>query len=288
MTSSAICDWLDVTTPPDSLIPDTVISFATGVAADLKKVGSNDSSFVFRIGDGVLKVDKNSRHCRVSASGGVLAYMRSAKIFNDYLSLLSDGPHRVTRVDAAVDVPEDGADSIARLKRRYRKEGVKLTRKALPVSLMTAYRDSDNRETGTFYAGHRTRAQVTARVYDKAHEVSCKTGFLVTSPLTRYELTVRGDHGPSLRDAAEPCRIFWHFMSPALIRKPKGLEIPPWESGWGGSWESEIVDILPAVRLKNLIGNNDIFDRMLLLAEEIGPEGKTYLHRQLKKRLGLT
>ena len=285
MTFSVKCDWLDITTSADSETPENIINYVSAYASDIQQ-NEEKNKTVIDIAGGVLQVEIKKRWARVSASGKVLDAFRMLKIFDNYLDTLGALPHKVTRLDAAYDTQEDGADILAKLRRRYRSERPSLSRKALPVSVIISRRDIDNRETGTFYAGHRTRAQVTARVYDKQHELKQKQG-LEVSPRTRYELTVKGGMSPSLRDAAEPSRVFWHYMAPTFLKKPAGVCVKPWEPGWGGSWESTSVEVDLVKRLKSLVENSTVIDQMISVADEISPaEGRAYLARLLSTRIG--
>jgi len=286
-TCLVICDWLDVTTHPDSDIADKVLRFASTFATDFISEGKVDSGSVSvrTSSGGVLRVDKRRNHSRISASGIILSELRFLGLFGEYLDILGSGPHRVTRLDAAYDTDEDGADVFARLKRRYRKDLVMLTRKGLKPRFMSQFRESDGRESGTFYAGYRSGADITGRVYDKALEILQRTGATDGKPLSRYELTVRSTFSPSLRDASEPERIFWHFMAPALVCKPKGLKVAPWESGWGGDWTSvKRSDTDPASAIRFLLEGSTVLERLELLADELGPNGRQYLRGQLNKR----
>jgi len=283
MTYSVICDWLDVTTHPDSGLSDSVLGFVSGIGVDF--IGSDNSLSVRFPEGGVLRVDKKSSYSRISASGSVLAYLRMQNKFNDYLDLLGSVPHKVTRLDAAYDTDEDGAKVFSRLKRKYREKPVMLTRQGLKANFVSEFREVDGKETGSFYAGHRTKSGVTGCVYDKALEILQRTGATDGLPRSRYELRVRSSIGPTLRDAAEPDKLFWHFMSPALIRKPKGFKIDSWVSGWGGGWTSDKPSPPdPAGSIRYLLEASLVFERLEVLADDLGPNGRQYLRRQLNKR----
>lgn len=286
-TSSVICDWLDVTVPPESETPKSVLDLVLPLATDVRKDEKRDRTVV-TFGGGSLHIDKKNNLSRISASGQVMTALRSFKLLNSFLDSIGSSPHKVTRIDAAYDTDEDFPAVYKRLRRKYRNEKPKLTRKSLNVTCMSSFRESDGKETGSFYAGHRSKAQVTAKAYDKQHEINCKNPKQnYPFPYTRYELTVRGDMSPSLRDVAEPDRIFWHYMSPAFLRLPSGLVVEPWESGWGGSWKSDPVVSDPVRRLKGLVENSSVLDEMLRVADEISSkEGRTYLARLLSNRLG--
>lgn len=275
---AVFCDWLDVTFSP----ADTPLCLLEGFLLDLGAIVRGDGAY--GVGPGVLKVDRRARFLRVSASGSALAYMRDAGAFLAYLDILASAPHRVTRLDAALDVPRDGPDVLSELHSRYPDGQVSLGRKSLSVRRFLDVRP-DGRETGTYYVGHRSAARATARVYDKAWERLQKAGES-GPPRTRYEVTVRKDYGATLRDAAEPRRLFWHVASPALLEQPGDVE--PWDSGWGGGWRAvDLPDPLPADILGRRVESSPELDLLAGIADRMGPEGRVWLARRLLARLGV-
>lgn len=274
-----ICDHLDVTHSPDDTPFAEVGLFLLSLGALVVDDG------LYQLGEGKVKLDRKPSHTRVSASGAALAHLRHAGevVWFEYLSLLGSRPHRVTRLDAALDVLcSEPADVVHRLKRRYL-SGCRLGRKALPTTTIFECRN-DGRESGTWYAGRLTRARCTARVYDKSWE-RLKVAGVVMPPTVRYEVTVRRDYGATLRDAAQPRRLFWHVASPALLRAPAGVE--PWESGWGGAWEFDMVELLPAEVLRRKVETSSEIGALADLADQMGPHGRVLLARQLLQRLGV-
>lgn len=294
MTSSVFndvfCDWLDTTYSPGSPVITAVHDFASYHGASC--IAQDDRSTSYRVGStcaegggGVLRIDTRFNYTRVSASGRVLAYLRAQGVFMDFLSDLACDAHTVTRLDAALDLPEDGATSIARLRSQFSGGACTLGRKALPVTYLLGTR-ADGRETGTFYAGHRSRARQTARVYDKAWEALQQRGELMPAT-TRYEVTARGEkgrEGPCLRDAAEPSRLFWHIAAPALLPRPKN--VPEWSSGWSGGWHYERPAAkLPAEVLVRHVDASTELASLIARADAVGPEGRRYLLRLLQRRI---
>ena len=276
---SVICDWLDVTfhpgrTPVESLRGLLLIHGAEVVTED-----------VFRLGDGTVHMGQRYGVFRVSASGGALAYLRLVGGFMDWLSVLSEWPHRITRLDVALDVDRDGADVLDELRSAYPSGQVNLRRKALPVALLLAVRD-DGRETGSFYVGRRSRARCTARVYDKRQERIDKVG-QKGPPRTRYEVTVKQDYGVTLRDAAEPDRLFWHVASPALIECPDGM--PEWSPDWSQGWKADPRSaLLPADVLARRVTSSPELDLLEGIADKMGPHGRVWLLRRLAARFGVS
>lgn len=284
MTSSVICDYLDITSKPDSAVCSEVIDFVTPYVSDVR-VKDHATILDFE-GSGTMKVEKRSTWSRVSASGSVLSLFRALSIFDNYLSLLGSHPHRVTRLDAACDFSGDFADLLPKLRRKFSHQKVKLTQKSLPVTYLTSRRESDNRETGTFYAGRHRKARVSARVYDKSQQMSDVHGIDIP-PTIRYELTVRSEAGASLRDASEPDSIFWHFMSPSLLKIPPKLSPDPWEPDRSFNWESVPLDSDPAATLVSSVNHSAWLDHMASVADKLGPNGRRFLLREISKRIGV-
>jgi len=238
----------------------------------------------FRVGEGTVKLYPAYGVLYCSASGAALDHLRSCGLFMEWLSIIAEWPHRITRLDVAHDFDVDGADALDLLRARYPGGRVNLGRKALPVSLQLGIRD-DGRETGTFYVGHRTKARCTARVYDKRQERLDRRG-VDGAPRTRFEVTVKQDYGATLRDAAEPDRLFWHVAAPALLDAPEGVSSwsPDWSQGWKADPRSER---LPAEVLARRVSESSELDMLMAIADEMGPGGRVWLARRLLDRLGV-
>lgn len=277
MRTEAFADWLDVTFPPtESFRVYTELSALFASVDGLKL-----SDGLWELGPGKAKLGKSYNVDRVSLSGGVLAHLRAHGVYSDVLSVLAEGPHRVTRLDAAVDSNEDGADVLDSLRGRYPRGQVRLSQRPVKVTEMLSTRE-DGRRSGTWYAGHRSGAEVTCRVYDKALEVLQRQGESIPAR-TRYELTVRKGPGPTLRDAHSPERLFWHYMSPAILEAPSG--VPEWDSGWGEGWTMERVELLPAESLRKRVERSGDLAAMVELADAVGPEGRRLLCRWISERV---
>lgn len=261
---TVITDWLDVTYSPLDY-PDRSV-FEVLNASSFECVSNRDGSVCWRSPDGgVLRMDKATTHYRISASGGALASLRSAGTYHDYLSALSESPHTITRLDAAHDVLQDAATVIRSLRRRY-SGGFSFSRKTLKTTVMLGARYCDGKQSGTWYAGHRAKAMVTCRVYDKRKQLYDVDGVDIGHHLTRYELTFRKGVGCSLRDAAEPERLFWHHASPKLLSAPDGLL--GWSAGCLGGWVHVRPEVLPAALLKQRIQSSSELQSLFALAEQ--------------------
>lgn len=281
LASSVKCDWLDVTFSPTDAPLGELRAFFDSIGGEVLSSAGDDRQS-WRLG-GVLVLDERARFVRVSASGLVLEYMRERSAFFSFLAILGEQPHAVTRLDACVDSESPGHLVVGDLWRRHPRT-VNLTRKAVPTKRIVST-TNDGHESGTFYAGHRTAAKVTARVYDKRLERIERGGYDPGHDWTRYELTVRKDVGATLRDAAQPERIFWHFMAPALLKAPQGVD--PWDSGWGTGWEYRPPDIAPYERLRRRVDASGEIARLLELADAVGPNGRDWLVSLISRRAGV-
>lgn len=254
-------DWLDVTYAPDNTPERAVLKVIQFAQAEA--LNSDGTASIWRLNHGILKIEYRNRFARFSASGSFLDGLRAAGQFEEYLSALSEAPHTISRLDAAYDVPVDTPPILKALNKRYPRECA-LTRKALKTTRFLETRE-DGKESGTWYAGHRQKGMVTARVYDKQLERG-KAGDPIPQPLTRYEITFRRTVGATLRDAAMPERIFWQFAEPLLLKRPKN--VPAWESGWGGGWHFEREEKPLAAILKARIESSAELAALAKLAEE--------------------
>lgn len=254
-------DWLDVTYAPDNTPEAAVLKVVQFANAEC--VTTDHTAAVWRLNHGTLRIEYRSRFARFSASGSFLDGLRFAGQFEQYLSALSEAPHHVSRLDAAYDVPVDTPPILKALNRHYPRECA-LTRKALRTTRFLETR-TDGKESGTWYAGHRQKGMVTARVYDKQLERE-KRGDPIPQPLTRYEITFRRQVKATLRDAALPERIFWHFAGPLLLKRP--TDVPAWESGWGGGWHFDREDKPLAGVLKARIESSSELAALAKLADE--------------------
>lgn len=280
MTPPIICDWLDVTFSPDCAPWPGVNSILLDAGFDAES--SDRSTFVYRL-DGATVIFGPSRgSLRASFSGSACAALRRLGVWSDLLSELASTPHRVTRVDAALDLSIDGADMVDLMRKRYPSGSVNLGRKASATSVVLSVRP-DGRETGTWYVGRLTKARYTARVYDKAWEALQKRGE-VLPPRTRIEVTAKGgDSGATLRDAAEPAALFWHLASPAILDAPEGA--PVWTPNRDLGWEATPKQFDPAALLKRRVESFAMLDALAVVADELGPHGRDYLLSLLEKRL---
>lgn len=279
--SEAFCDWLDVTCSPELSFVERVVRFLDFACYPV--AFSDADSMSFRVGDGILRLDTDRKWHRASASGAVLSHLRLKGEFLAYLSALSEVPHTITRLDAAVDTSEDFPCVLAALRERYASGYMAFSRKSLRITELLAVR-SDGERTGTWYAGHRAKAMVTARVYDKQNEILERTG--VESPSrTRYELTFRKGAGVTLRDACMPASLFYQHSEKLGLSVPAGVE--PWQSHDLGGWSlGAVVDTdFTLSHFARRVETSPEIQHLAALARRFGPAGNAALLRAFERAL---
>jgi len=274
------CDYLNVTVPDGDAdsVTGELLSIVSAVGGSAVMPG------LFKLATGgTFKTEAKRGFQFYSASGDFLAGLRGHGMFENYLSAFA-GPHNVSQMHIAHDVyGTDTPALLGKLVKRTRKEpGVRLTRKKLNArtQVKTLFSASaDGRDTGTVYLGNR-KAEVWAKVYDKQNE-RLQNANQEIPPCTRYELSVSGKAGASLRDAHSPEAIFWNFMSDVL---PAPSDAPEWFKGGQGFSLPPKVALLPAEALKRLIESSPHYDQIFALADRMGPHGYDYLLRLINAR----
>lgn len=283
------CDWLDVTFQPTDCptVPVTMLLLELGYTLLPSAYGRGLVRYAppGAASTGELQIHERRSHVRVSASGSVCRNLSMCGAWEEFLTILGSSPHTVTRLDLAVDLEMDGADLVDAMRARYASGTVNLGRKAIGTTLFLSVRP-DGRETGTWYAGHRTKARATARVYDKAHQLWERDG-TITSPRARVEVTARKGYGATLRDAALPEALFWHIASPAILQAPE--DAPLWTPNHDLSgWQAPPRDRDAASALRRGVESLSGLDALAAVADaELGPQGRAYLASLLCRHLGL-
>lgn len=274
-------DWLDVTFGPGTAPYAELTALFLGLGFEV--VPSRDSRrHLYRPpgARGTAEIRQTPFWDRVSVSGAVCAALRDAGAWAEFLTLLSDQPHKVTRLDAALDLALDGADLVGRMYEQY-PAWVNLGRKSLATSVLLKARP-DGRQTGTWYAGHRSSARLTARVYDKAWEVFCKTGAEVL-PCGRIEITARKDYGATLHDAYAPAALFWEGAAPAILPLP--ADAPMRQDIPDMGWKSPPRSFDAAALLRRRVEALAELDALATVADSLGDGGRAYLVSLLRRRL---
>ena len=73
---------------------------------------------------------------------------------------------------------------------------------------------------------------------------------------------------PSLRDAGDPEAMFWHFASPALLKRPPG--IPDWEPTGSPDWTMPDFLVEPAEVLKRRVETSADLTALITLSDQLG------------------
>lgn len=278
---SVIVDALDVTfSPTDFPYPELNALFLATGFKPLSSPAGGTPMYRTPCGRGTVKIDQRARFARASCSGAACHHLRRSRAWDEYLQILAESPHCVTRLDLALDVSLDGADLIASMRSMHSSGSVSLGRKAIKTSVILSVRD-DGRESGTWYAGYGSSAKATAKVYDKALQMLQRFGETIP-PRGRVEVTAWKGYGATLRDAAMPNALFWHIASPALLQAPEG--VPMWQPDNHGGWQSERREFVPAQVLRNRVENSGELDALLDLASTF-QGGLEYLRHLLNQRV---
>lgn len=282
------CDWVDVTFPADSPLMDLAGDFLSDQRCSAKRVA--DHTLEYRHPNsawGNFQLHQSSRGwSRLSASGGSCDALRATGAFGEYLALIGDHPHTLTRLDATMDVSVDAPPIIAALVRKYPPDSlVYHTRKGVRPDY-NLQPTLDGGITGTFYAGplRYGKSKVSSRTYDKRAEIISRTGD-DPGPRTRFEITVRKGVGATLRDAFDPVPVFWHFASPALLPAPPG--VIAWVPGDSETWAPGSLPVDPYQRLRRRVDESVDIENLIRLADLLRGDGRRELLRLLRGRLGL-
>jgi hypothetical protein len=281
------CDWLDVTCHPENTFMKDVVMFLAYhcFPVSFSSDKSQGPSTAYSVGDGLLVLDVSKRFHRASASGGAIKELVSLGLLRDYINIIGSVGHNITRLDVAVDIDTDCPPFLRKLESTYPNDIFSFGRKSLKVTRLYSARRSDLALTGTWYAGHRTSARITARVYDKQHELFEKKG-LTIPPTTRIELTFRKDHKCSLYDVLMPKSLFYTHTENKILNKPEGEYIPDWSVKGLVPWVSEAKDYtLTIERFDNRVASSPELIELAKLGAQFGDAGQAVILRHFEKTL---
>ncbi len=225
---------------------------------------------------GSLKTERYGGVVALGASGQFLAHLRAHDLLNTYLATLGTVPHKVTRLDATMDVDVDAPPVLHRLVKRARTgDGLQLTRKRILSAHVTTMLSTrlDGRLSGTAYMGSKT-APVRLCLYDKQKE-RVDAGVLDAAPCLRYELRLRNGL-PTLRDVSAPASIFWHHMR-TVLRRPAG--VPEWTPALD-AFRPERVPLDADYRLRRRVEGSPDIAALVALADSL-PGGRARLHAEI-------
>ena len=260
------CDYLDLTYSVDNN-PLSALSDLLYEADFMPVHSDGDDRVLMRCpsGYGTFKAGVMYGSFRSSISGDSLEYLRSKGLFDEYLSLSSEYPHTVTRLDSCIDLSIDGADLVDHFIKLY-PNTVCLSQKPLRVTRLLSTRD-DGRLSGSVYAGRNSSARVILCLYDKAYEVFCKRG-IVVPPTGRIEIRGRRDIGLTLRDASSPESFFYHFLPSGILKTPD--HVLPWEPFTDMAHVRTPREFTPYQVLQRRVGTSPELARLLDYANEHG------------------
>lgn len=275
-----IVDYLSITMSEESF--SEVEDSLTPIISQLGVLGSFDGILKL-ISGGTFKTGPTRGSVyHVSASGDFLTALRAHNLYQNYLSVISHVPHRVTRMDVACDVPCDSPLVLKRLTKRAHSGDIRLTRNKIDPQRQVKTimgLNPEGKETGSLYLGPAKPQIASCKIYDKRQE-RWQRANLDIPPLLRYELKLGRKANLSLRDAWEPDPVFWHFMQD-LLPAPEG--VPEWVPHGEGFTLPPSVTLLPAESMKRLLETSDLTRRLLVLSDQIGAHGFDYLLRLMKK-----
>lgn len=277
--NEVFCDALCVTYDPENSPLKECVSYLESCGFEVSHSTEECVMMYSSLHSSARLETKNNYH-KIEVKGKALEHLRTTGMFSGLLSLLATHNHRVTRLDLALDVPRDFPSVLHGVRVKFPDGYARVSRKKGKITEYLEPRDSDGKRSGTLYFGsHGGKARKFARVYDK--QLECLNRDELIPPTTRYELVVRED--VTLRDAFSPTPCFWHYMGIDLLQKPS--DVPQWQKGAVFGWQQASCEKLPVERLVSYIEHCSSFDRMVEIADEIGPEGRNYLLSQLTKRL---
>lgn len=278
------CDYLNVTLPADT---HQAIKTQLDYLFELAGLSSYDDGVTHQLdgNSGAFKIKKNSRYITLSASGGILQHFRDLGLYNEYISILTEYPLKITRLDATADFYVSYApDVIKTIKIAAMTSKIDLTRKALDpkkdVKVFMGLNEQGD-ETGTVYLGNRETHSVYAKVYDKGFERQSK-GFSSAAQLIRVEFTLKADTGISLRDAHNPENVFYHYASRSLVTPP------PHFTGWLPNQTGYVLPkqqdlFTPAGKILNIFKHSvDVGRAIRISVKAYGDEALSVLTSQLR------
>jgi len=278
------CDYLTVTMTPESeyeIRPELdkilLAAGASAVTADLFRVGAS----------GIFRRSERRAFVSLVASGQALQSLRAETLYDDYLSVLGSVPHRVSKMDIALDVERNAPRALTALYKKGKKGRLSLTRKSITPEKISRFLKPTpwGDDSGTVYIGSRT-SEAHCKVYDKRLELHDNHGIETGTELLRYELSITHRLGASLRAAHSPSALFWHFMGDIL---PAPANAPVYSPGEDGGFTlAKKTELAPGEILSRKISGSPEIGLLLKLAEDCGANGLDFMLSQIRKRAAVT
>jgi hypothetical protein len=215
-------DWLSISFAPTHSPYLALDSFFSQLGVIEHKEDLNINLYRF-LGGGTCFLSLKKGYHNFMFSGSLISVIQELGFMNEFVSLLSENPHNITRLDVAYDFALPFPLYYEKLKKLYPKGLVNVRgheRKSLAI---LGYCSRSKALSGTYYFQAKDyKGSIGIRVYDKSKEVFDRTGEVI--PITtRIEITLK--RGASLIDFVSPSAAFWHHLPPCLLKVPEN--VPP-------------------------------------------------------------
>lgn len=283
------CDYLSTSHPPEDSPTAEAYLWFQDRGFNVRQSGQPRVRLLYspaslpEMPSGLVRIQESSRWHKISVSGAALVYLRASGFFQEYIGMLASYDHRVTRLDAAADFPEDAAPHIAKARELF-PSSCQLGRKSVSTRSLLETR-ADGQETGTFYVGRRGSNTRILRVYDKQLEMHAHHG-LEIPPRVRIEAEVSKGLA-SLRDAVDPAPLFFDVVSPAILQAPP--DVSPWSDNSDiGAWSAPPPRDVDAGAIEQRVVDSEEIGALLKWAERGGPDGVLCACRAVLKRAGVS
>jgi hypothetical protein len=280
-------DYISFTTPPDrySAVRGSIAETVYDAGGWLDNSADTSSFYRFPNG-GTVKVGQTlySETAAVDffqISGKACQALVAGKVLLNFLGTLFAEPHRLTRLDLAVDLLGLKPYSLQRhCQKLSASRALQISRKTLDPSKVGTKGDAYG-NIQTFYSDASRSSQVCMAVYDKRLETLNKQHLDIGYDLTRLELRFKSKVGFGLADIADPVPLFWHY-APRNVVQPssepvlwspdrRGFELPP----------PRALDAIDRIqRMMRAPG----FQAVLSEARELGPEAMALVEREVYRK----
>ena len=282
--TKAITDFLGVSVPAETwdTLRSEVQSELDGLGAQVEVDDAKVTLWRHAPSQGTVRAQRRGQVVALGVSGAVCAALRAQRRFETFLAIIAAKPHRVTRIDAAVDSMQDAAPVVKKAYRKGKAGKAALTRKRILPTAVSAHfgvREVDGVESGTVYFGKPT-ADVRMVVYDKQAERHNATG-TDPGPWLRHEVRSRVG-GMTMRDAVDPTPLFYSFASPSFRPRPAGVAV--WEPHGEGYVLEKLEPRTSFDRLRHRVETSAEVGALIVLAHEVGPFGVQYLQGMIASR----
>jgi hypothetical protein len=181
--------------------------------------------------EGTLKFKRCGPVFTTSVSGTALTALREADCFADLLWCFHERSHRISHLEAALDV--SGIDPPSFMRGLYDYwvcRALRLSQRKITNIEAWFGTGFHGRQTGSVLFGAKD-ARVRLLVYDKQNQLVTRRNQPDPGPLVRFELKFRGGENAvpfDLGNAANPTAVFWDYMPREILCPPPDATIPTW------------------------------------------------------------